>query len=353
MPLPLYAAALLPGLFALAALLVGGAALWATPLFVFGLVPLAELLLPAHAGPADPGAPSPARRRIADALIALTLPLQAAVVLAFLAGATSGAWSAAEWAGALASTALGCGGYGINVAHELGHRPERGWRLAARLLLVTSFYDHFYVEHNRGHHARVATDADPASSRQGESLYAFWVRSMVGGYRSAFAIEAARLHGKARHPVLSLQNTVFVGQLIQAALFTAAALTFGLLPALGWLLAGLGGGLLLETINYIEHYGLRRAIGPDGRPERVRPAHSWNADHPFGRLLLFELTRHSDHHAHPARPYAALRHFEAAPQLPTGYPGMMLLAAVPPLFFRVMDARLAAEQARLARAAAA
>ena len=353
MSLPLYAAALLPGLFALAALFLGGAWLWATPLFVFGLVPLSELLLPAHAGPADPGQPSPARRRAADLLIALTLPLQGAVVLAFLAGASSGAWSAAEWLGALASTALGCGGYGINVAHELGHRPERGWRLAARFLLVTSFYDHFYVEHNRGHHARVATDADPASSRQGETLYAFWLRSMVGGWRSAFAIEAARLQGKARHPVFTLQNTVLVGQIVQIALFAAAAAVFGLPAALGWLLAGLGGGLLLETINYIEHYGLRRATGPDGRPERVRPVHSWNSDHPFGRVLLFELSRHSDHHAHPARHYAALRHFEDAPQLPTGYPGMMLLAAVPPLFFRVMDARLAAERARLAARSAA
>ena len=98
--------------------------------------------------------------------------------------------------------------------------------------------------------------------------------------------------------------------------------------------------LLLETVNYLEHYGLSRARDDDGRPERVQPCHSWNSNHVVGRALLFNLSRHSDHHAFPARPYQVLRHHDDGPQLPTGYPGMILLALVPPLFHAVMDARL-------------
>jgi alkane 1-monooxygenase len=104
--------------------------------------------------------------------------------------------------------------------------------------------------------------------------------------------------------------------------------------------AALMGGLLLEAVNYIEHYGLLRKPSGDKGFERVKPEHSWNSDHVLGRLLLFELSRHSDHHYLASRKYQVLRHFDEAPQMPTGYPGMILLALVPPAWFRVMHRTL-------------
>jgi len=131
-------------------------------------------------------------------------------------------------------------------------------------------------------------------------------------------------------------------QLAQVALLCVVFAVFGAVATLAFVAVASLGVLLLETVNYLEHYGLTRTRGPYGRWERVRPAHSWNSNCMLGRLLLFNLTRHSDHHAHPKRPYSVLRHFDEAPQLPTGYPGMVLVAFVPPLFFSLMDARLPA-----------
>jgi alkane 1-monooxygenase len=108
----------------------------------------------------------------------------------------------------------------------------------------------------------------------------------------------------------------------------------------GFLAASFIGILLLETVNYIEHYGLLRKANAEGRYERVMPKHSWNSNHVYGRLLLFELSRPSDHHYKASTPYQLLDHIDEAPQMPTGYPGMMLLALVPPLFFSVMNRRV-------------
>ena len=113
------------------------------------------------------------------------------------------------------------------------------------------------------------------------------------------------------------------------------------------------GFLLLETVNYLEHYGLQRQQKSSGRYERVRPEHSWNSNHPVGRALLFDLTRHSDHHANPNRKYPVLRHFDASPQLPTGYPGMILLALVPPVWFSVMHPHIERELSRVRELTAA
>jgi alkane 1-monooxygenase len=186
-------------------------------------------------------------------------------------------------------------------------------------------YPHFWVEHNRGHHVRVATDDDPASAARGEALYPFWARSISGGVASAWRLDR-RFCGRA-----------WLGC---AAALAAVAVGLGMVAALAWVGVALVAVLLLETVNYVEHYGLRRARGPDGRWERVGPRHSWNSEHALGRALLFDLTRHADHHAHATRPFHGLRRMEDAPALPTGYPGMILLSLLPPAFFAVMDRRL-------------
>ena len=351
MPLAAYAFALIPGLLALIVPFLGGPAPWLVPAFIFGLVPLLELFTRGTGRNPTPAAEHQRRHSAAPELLLFAIvPLQVGIVLSLLSQVASG--SVAGWAlpGAIVAAGLGCGAYGINVAHELGHRPTQRHRLAAKLLLLTTLYMHFTIEHHRGHHARVATPDDPASARKGQSVYAFWARSIVGSWRSAWALEDRRLRAHA-HPRLRLDNEMTRYTLLQLGALAAAWVAFGPLATVCWIGASGVGILLLETVNYIEHYGLERERRPDGRFERVQPHHSWNSDLPIGRLLLFDLTRHSDHHAFPARPFTVLRHHDHAPQLPTGYPGMVLLSLFPPAFFRVMDRQLERERDRLAAAA--
>lgn len=254
---------------------------------------------------------------------------------------SGGGWVAmgfAEKVGLMATVGL-VGGLAINAAHELGHTRVRAERRLSKVALAQTCYGHFYVEHNRGHHVRVATAEDPASARLGEHLYAFIPRSVFGGLRSAWRLETDRLAGMGK-PRWSLHNDIVNAWLMSVALFTVLSVGFGPV-VLPWLIGqAIVGFCLLETVNYMEHYGLRRQKLPSGRYERVRPAHSWNSSSVITNVLLFHLQRHSDHHANPLRPYQALRHVDEAPQLPGGYSAMLLLAVLPPLWRRVMDPRV-------------
>ncbi|MBK9287726.1 MAG: alkane 1-monooxygenase [Flavobacteriales bacterium] len=216
------------------------------------------------------------------------------------------------------------------------HRRLRWERDLARTLLLSSLYMHFIIEHNRGHHARVATPDDPASARQNEPLYAFWFRSVVFSFLSAWWIEIDRLRKDGRSP-FGLGNEMIRFLAIEATLVAGIALLFGSTALWCFMGAATIGVLLLETVNYIEHYGLRRRLSESGNYQRVQHVHSWNSDLLPGRLMLFELTRHSDHHYKASKKYQVLRSLDMGPQLPTGYPGMMLLSLVPPLWFKVVN----------------
>jgi len=241
----------------------------------------------------------------------------------------------------LALTVAMVSGIAINTAHELGHKRERLERWLSRVALAQSGYGHFFIEHNRGHHVRVATPEDPASARLGESFYAFLPRTVVGSLRSAWGLERTRLARMGRSP-WTLRNDILGAWGMTVVLFAALILAFGPL-VLPYLLAqAVIGFSLLEVVNYLEHYGLLRQRREDGRYERTRPEHSWNSNNVASNVLLYHLQRHSDHHANPVRRYQALRHVDDAPQLPTGYAGMIVLAAIPPLWRRVMDPRLLA-----------
>lgn len=230
-------------------------------------------------------------------------------------------------------------GIAISSAHELGHRRAGLERGLSKLALAQSCYGHFFVEHNRGHHARVATPEDPASSLLGEGLYAFIGRSVIGGVRSAWRIERARFN-RVGTSHWSLRNDVLNAWLLSVALLAVLVAWFGVV-VLPWLVGqAIIGFCMLETVNYLEHYGLRRQKLADGRYERVRAAHSWNSNTVVANVFLFHLQRHSDHHAHPLRRYQTLRHAGEAPQLPSGYATMMLVAMVPPLWRHVMDWRV-------------
>jgi alkane 1-monooxygenase len=239
----------------------------------------------------------------------------------------------------LALTVGVVGGIAINTAHELGHKRASSERWLSRVALAQTGYGHFFIEHNRGHHVRVATPEDPASSRLGESFWAFLPRTVAGSLRSAWGIEAARLDrlGKShRGP----HNDILGAWAMTVGLFAVLAVVFGpvVLPYL--VVQAVIGFSLLEVVNYLEHYGLLRQKREDGRYERCLPEHSWNSNNVASNVLLYHLQRHSDHHANPTRRYQALRHVEEAPQLPTGYAGMIVLAWFPPLWRRVMDPRL-------------
>jgi alkane 1-monooxygenase len=315
-------------------------------LYGFGLIPLLELLIRPDPINLSETEEALARENPAyDWLIYLMVPVQLAMLTLFLFKIQEPGLAFYERIGMSSGMGLLCGVLGINVGHELGHRVRKHERWLALTALLTSLYMHFYIEHNRGHHKRVATDDDPATARYGEIVYIFWLRSIVFGYLSAWDLESKRLKKKGLAP-FSWRNQMIHFHLIQGAFILFIGLFFGGMALMYFLLAALVGILMLETVNYIEHYGLQRNLRKTGRPEPVRPHHSWNSDHVMGRLMLFELSRHSDHHYLASRKYQILRHHEAAPQMPTGYPGMMVLALMPPVWFRVMHRRLGGEGKR-------
>jgi alkane 1-monooxygenase len=230
-------------------------------------------------------------------------------------------------------------GIAINTAHELGHKRASLERWLSRVALAQSGYGHFFIEHNRGHHVRVATPEDPASARLGESFYAFLPRTVIGSLRSAWHLERIRLERMEKGP-WSLRNDILGAWAMTVVLYGALVAGFGLVVAPYLLIQAVLGFSLLEVVNYLEHYGLLRQKADDGRYERTRAEHSWNSNNVASNVLLYHLQRHSDHHANPIRRYQALRHVEDAPQLPTGYAGMIVLAVIPPVWRRVMDHRV-------------
>lgn len=241
-------------------------------------------------------------------------------------------------------------GTGINAAHELGHRIEQHERWLAKIALSQTLYGHFFVEHNRGHHVRVATPEDPASARLGEGVWTFVPRSTVLGLISAWKLEAQRLRRKGRS-VASPTNALLHTWLLSAVLFGSLLVVFGWTIAPYLLLQAVVGFVLLEMVNYVEHYALLRETNERGKYVRCAPRHSWNSDRICTNIFLYHLQRHSDHHTHPGKRYQALLTCDDAPQLPAGYASMVMLAAIPPLWRRVMDPRVRAHyQGDLTRA---
>ncbi len=321
---------------------LGGAWVWLPLAVLFVAIPALDTVLPLEVKnreAAPDGAGARAREVILRALPMVWVPVQTGITLAVLRSVALDPWSAAEVAGLVLGMGVG-GGMLIGVAHELMHRDTWLERRLADIGMMSVSYPHFSIEHVYGHHRNVATRDDPATARFGENLYTFLARAIHGSLIDAWQIEARRLARQGR-AVMSVQN-----RMLQYA--AGWLLLIGAIG--GWLgIAGIGAFLaqsavailLLETVNYVEHYGLVREQDGSGRPVRVAPHHSWNSSHPIANAMILNLARHSDHHAHPARRYPDLRHFDAVPQLPGSYPAMMLLAMLPPLWFRVMDARVA------------
>lgn len=313
---------------------------WAPMLYAWVLMPFAELFIrPDEKNLTEAEEELAKKDRIYDYLLYLIVVLQFAALYIFLRSINGPGLSAWEIAGRVCSMGLLCGTFGINVAHELGHRVNNYEQFFAKALLLTSLYMHFFIEHNKGHHKNVATPHDPSSARYNEPVFIFYFRTVIFSYISAWKIANAEMK-KKRLPVFHWKNEMLQAQVLQVVFVTIIWLLFGKLITLYFLIAASIGFLLLETVNYIEHYGLQRQQRADGSYERAMPQHSWNSNHILGRLMLFELSRHSDHHYLASRKYQVLRHHDDAPQLPTGYPGSMLMALVPPLWFYVMNKKI-------------
>ncbi len=224
----------------------------------------------------------------------------------------------------------------INVAHELGHRNNKKDQFLSQLLLLPCLYTHFFIEHNYGHHSKVATPEDPASARYNQTVYAFYWQSVLGQYWSAWSLQKKLLRNAGRSFV-SFKNIVIWGAVAQIAYILLIFFVFNEFVAMLAVVIGVISFLMLESINYIEHYGLRRKKTDSGRYEKTQDKHSWNSDHVIGRIILYELTRHSDHHFKTSKKYPELNYYETSPQLPFGYPTSILLALIPPLWFRIVN----------------
>ena len=309
------------------------------PALIFGVFPLLDLLVGLDASnPPDSVIKWLEQDRYYRWCTYLFLPLQYAGLIFACWMWSHGGLSTLESVG-LALTVAMVAGIAINTAHELGHKRASSERWLSKVALAQTGYGHFFVEHNRGHHVRVATPEDPASSRLGESFYEFLPRTVVGSLRSAFEIEREHL-ARDGHRFWSIRNDILNAWLMSLVLFGGLALVFGAVVLPYLLIQAVIGFSLLEVVNYLEHYGLLRQTRDDGRYERTAPEHSWNSNNVASNVLLYHLQRHSDHHANPLRRYQSLRHFDEAPQLPTGYAGMIVAAAIPPVWRRIMDRRL-------------
>jgi alkane 1-monooxygenase len=309
---------------------------WAGPFVVFVIIPFLDAAIGKDsANPPDSVVKRLEEDRYYRWCIYIFIPIQYVGLVFACAQWASGDLSFAESLG-LAVTVAMVGGIAINTAHELGHKRQKHEKWLSKVALAQTGYGHFFIEHNRGHHVRVATPEDPASARLGESFWEFLPRTVIGSLRSAWHLEKQRLD-RAGKPVLSHHNDIINAWAMSAVVFGVLIAVFGLEVAPWLAVQAVIGFSLLEVVNYLEHYGLLRQKREDGRYERCRPEHSWNSDNIASNVFLYHLQRHSDHHAYPTRRYQALRHFEDLPELPSGYATMIPLAYATPLWFRIID----------------
>jgi alkane 1-monooxygenase len=314
---------------------------WHVPIVFFVLIPLFDALIGQ-----DPANPDPADEVQLNAdlyyrvLPLLCLPLYVAVLVFgawVISTAPFGGLGMVGWV-----VSMGCVGgvVAINTGHELIHKTSKLESTAGGLLLACVGYGSFKVEHVYGHHVNVSTPGDGSSAPLGDNVYAFIARAFMHNVPMAYRLEQANFarRGVAWSWWRSELNRLFAFTLAVGAVCTAVGGVLGLVYFIG---QGVVAIALLEVINFIEHYGLARKLLPNGRYEKVDPRHSWNSNFVLTNLFLFQLQRHSDHHANAVRRYQTLRHFDESPQLPAGYAAMVVLAMIPWAWWRVMNPRVA------------
>lgn len=314
---------------------------WLPLMIVYGIIPVADAALGKdRLNPQDHRVKALSQQRYYRWLLLFTLPVAASSLLLGLVLFTQwGALSAIGKLGVVLSFGTVHAGIMINAGHELIHKASRHEQRAGGILLSMVCYPSFKIEHVRGHHVHVATELDNSTARKGESLYAFLFRAFTSTVKTAWTLESALLRKRHRR-VLSWHNELVRWYALVAVIALGSLLVFGFAGLAFFIAQSLVAVALLETVNYLEHYGLSRRRLENGRYERTTHHHSWNSNHLLSNMLNLQLQRHSDHHANPQRPYQVLRHFDDSPQLPAGYATMVMLAMVPPLWMRVMNPRV-------------
>ncbi len=321
----------------------GGVWSFAVPFYAFVLIPGLELIFPVDNQNLEKSeADSKSKNKFFDWLLYLNLPIVFGIFIYGLITVTQKSLHAYEFMGLIFSTGIVLGVNGINVAHELGHRQKTIERFLGKLLLLPSQYMHFYIEHNFGHHLHAATKEDPATASYNQTVYWFWFTSIFRQYFSAWKIQF-KLLKKRELGFWQIKNDMLWFSFFQISSLLLVWGIFGKPGLVFSILSALVGILLLETVNYIEHYGLLRLKTKNNRYERVAEKHSWNSNHVIGRIVLYELTRHSDHHYKSSKKYQILDCHEESPQMPYGYPTSMVLSLIPPLWFSIMNKRIPKE----------
>lgn len=321
-----YFLSLTPGTLAVAGNIAGGWWALANMVYTMVLLILVESVTKEKKAANDDGDDI-----VPNAVLVLHVFLHTLSVATLLYGIHSGILTGPfAWLASI-STGISSGIEGINSAHELIHRRQLVARMAGIWNLLLVNYGHFYIEHIRGHHKFIGTAQDPATARYGESVYHFFLRTVPAQFQSAFNIEARRLRKEGRKST-SLYNMVIRIVLIQVFICLLIGIYLGGIALLAYLHQSIIAFLLLEYVNYIEHYGLTRKEG-----ERVNPTHSWQSDLPLSRFALIELSRHSDHHLSASKPFHQLISHDESPVLPTGYFGSFYTAFIPSLWFKKVN----------------
>lgn len=319
-----------------------------TPIYALLIIPILELLLPHDTSNLEgEEREEKTKSKLFDWMLYLNLPLVFGLLAFLLWDISNHIYQTYELVGLALSMGIVLGTNGINVAHELGHRDSMVHRTMAKALLLPSHYMHFYIGHNFGHHAHAATAEGPATARFNQSVYSFWITATVRQYLSAWKLQGQLLR-RDDLSFFAVKNDMLWYTLIQIAYLATVFFVFGPLGLLIAFCSGVVGFLMLETVNYIEHYGLMRKKLPTGRYERVREVHSWNSNHVIGRIVLYELTRHSDHHYKASKKYQVLDYHDISPQMPYGCPTSMVLSFIPPLWFKLMNPRIPKEMVLMA-----
>jgi alkane 1-monooxygenase len=273
---------------------------------------------------------------IFDVMLYLNLPIVFGLLWLVFSKVQTQEYAAYELIGLGLSAGILLATNAINVAHELGHRAPYFERFMSKCLYMPCLYMHFYIEHNFGHHMNVATPDDGATAKYNQTVFSFWITSVTKQYMDAWKRQMNLLRS-GNCSFISLKNDMLWYHLIQPIYLFGVAYFFSIDVMLFAIAIGVVSFLFLESINYIEHYGLRRFKTPSGRYERVQPHHSWNSNFNIGRIVLYELTRHSDHHYKSSKKYQLLNSYEQSPTLPLGYPASILLSLIPPLWFKIMN----------------
>jgi alkane 1-monooxygenase len=335
-----YLAAYSIPIIAFLGMFVKGNWFWITPVFTFICIPILELVFPIDNTNLNSNEiENKLKNTFFDWLLYLNIPIVYGLVIYALFIFFNQNLILNEIIGLVFTLGIILSVNGINVGHELGHRQKTNERFIGKALLLPSMYMHFYIEHNYGHHLHAATPEDPATAKYNQSIYSFWITSTIRQYISAWKIQNKLLKNN-KLPIYSYKNDMFWYIIFQASYLIVIALFFSVTTMLFALSAGIVGFILLETVNYIEHYGLLRLKTKSGRYERVKEIHSWNSNHVIGRIVLYELTRHSDHHFKTSKKYQVLDCHDESPQMPFGYPTSMVIAMCPPLWFNIMNKRI-------------